>query len=614
MTTRGDRAYPLAYRLPSSSYLETSWVLEARRARAFATMAPARRRNARNSTTDTLAILNGINKPVAQRRRHTTNYASINDYPTRSPEPLRMTRRKQPQRRGHIRSKKEPIESDPDYGSQSNYLSENDSSQSNQDRNPELGYEEDKNTDRNGQSNEEEEEEEEGEEEASVDFGDGEESWRTEEGAPEDPDDLVASAHHVEDEPSDNPSAVSRNSPTGRRSQSRLGEQEAGPDMPDQNTQIPERSSPEQEANREPPNVVGAVGISSVRNPSTKTNTGNTIQGHSDQSGDNPVAQQNQPAIADGVDADNLIEKPNAGHSHHESAHLITYEVPQRNIPELDSWFSKEVEKGSFEEPWKFLRDHGRALSSRITGQIPEFLVPAYVLIVVLQNILINSTDLTDHELQEVRNLNDAIYVEVKQVLDFPASASNNSFLASNILFQLEGYLIPELVILIQLSFQVYRKSGDLAFDQLHSNLALLSKCCKHIYDLWNCGYIARGKQRPRSLVLRPSLRRLQEALESGKLKSNYTETGVAADTAPLLYAQWTEPWSLEEEHYLSIALERYEGQLPFVVYWIHLTLYRRQSLFLDQATYGTILLAAHNHRAENQGSVTPIDIRGSIS
>ncbi|KAJ5584343.1 uncharacterized protein N7459_004143 [Penicillium hispanicum] len=524
-------------------------------------MPPARKRKFRSSTTDSLAILNGINKRGnAEKRRQTTNDATIYDVPPDSPEPPSMMLRSEARIRDPVQSAPEASRSDQEHNaSLSDDEGAYESSRSNQDHAPGYQETEGENAKNNGQENGEDRE-------TNGKSGKGN-NRGTEEEVLDDPTHLQGS-DNLEDQPSVDSQATSPGSSTSQQPEPTSHQVQASFDV---SAQWSDR------AESVPRNTVQVVINNSNRNLSGSRGAGETSQDPSNDLGHRSETQHTRPD-----DAHDTSVSSYSADSHNESLTLDPHQAMESQadstLNELDRWFLKEVDNSPFREQWRFLRLNGKGLWRRVSGPLPRRLQTVHNLIIELQSTYTALTETSDSPLQ-VQNLNESIYVEIKGVLDFPDRKSKtNPTTAFRQMLQVEGHIMPRLVILIQCTFRVYRKLGVLAYDSLHSSLELLFKCCKRIYDLWNCGFLGNKRPRPRSLMLLPGLRRLREALENDTLNGNpIEETEVPPNAPPLPQNQSAEPWTGEEEHYLSIGLERYSGSNRYVLIKRHIGHYLPQ-------------------------------------
>ncbi|KAJ5899238.1 hypothetical protein N7495_003982 [Penicillium taxi] len=217
---------------------------------------------------------------------------------------------------------------------------------------------------------------------------------------------------------------------------------------------------------------------------------------------------------------------------------------------ELMKWFNDMINETPSERDWRSLSNSGIAFQSRISGPIPRYLNPACEMFQMLRKTYDSTARLPRNQL----DLMDSIFDEIKGATDFPSSTIDDPKSAGEKVFELETYMVPQMVKQIIFSFRAYMTLGRLAYDQFRQSLQLLLDCSNRMNNLRKNRYIDIEKKARYSWSLRGPLKNILRAIDENRFRPQSPARTQDVDI------ETEEIWTPEQDKTLIKALQQFTG------------------------------------------------------
>ncbi|KAJ5272645.1 hypothetical protein N7478_007770 [Penicillium angulare] len=289
-----------------------------------------------------------------------------------------------------------------------------------------------------------------------------------------------------------------------------------------------------------------------------------------------PRAYERQESMEDGFESENM---PDDESDAPDAPEYVPGTEPEdepedddiaRLDPDLKDWLVKTVQTTDPKRQWMDFHERAFVLPDYVRKPTPTLFEDSLMLLARAQEIYTEleyqSVDdgLPSGFQADIANLCTSTFAEIQGILNFPSlpDAKQNPVKAGKLVVQVEGYLLPHMAVLVILGFKAFAEYGIPATKPFAVILKLLRDSCERINDLRD--YYVSASNRQRSWKLGVSTKQIQTALESGSLNVHLPAgSDEDTDTMPSLLWQWTNAEVVALRHALQTYRRQYSSAPP---------------------------------------------------
>ncbi|KAJ5105367.1 hypothetical protein NUU61_002714 [Penicillium alfredii] len=243
----------------------------------------------------------------------------------------------------------------------------------------------------------------------------------------------------------------------------------------------------------------------------------------------------------------------------------------------IHAWFLEAISGSQQESNWKELPEKSKTLRRRVRKRMKRHFQGCTIIIKEWRRLYKNLADLLPSEsrrigsmLPDFVSLGEAIYTESRRIFEYAAEVADDEN-GSDLINQYEAYVITKIITVVMVAFKAFKLLGQPGKRHLRVALDMLLKCCDRVLDLQKSKCLIRYQGCPNTLAtsrsLRLPLRRIMAALDAGELDDPREQDVKAESLIERLPSTLpTQPrWTQSEEHALIAGLREFRGSNRWV-------------------------------------------------